>query len=334
MKEQITIYEIVDKAIIRCFKVNTGQLSSGQIRKFVEQQNIKINDQTLTRKIQRMAKDKHYLISHKIRPNKALYELNEGAFDFIFEGPDLKTKDSTEKPTGSSQEHTSKLKEAIQTWINEFSEPSPDYPKRYSSVIAACESHLLFSDLSNHLPELGSNICEKWDEYKKELIKFDRLKENLFFSLKEEILKCFEGLNLTFVYDDENYLRDYECSLNPLSLYNVVMELESDEGYDNHHRFLSWLQCNAPIFEKDDHVLWGKEITYLKVPKKDRALLEAGVSRFMTFFEGIPVSKFPETAKEIKDNVDSLRQERDQILLELKRILFYANFPGECKYIK
>ncbi|MCJ7445361.1 MAG: PadR family transcriptional regulator [Methanotrichaceae archaeon] len=237
-----------------------------------------------------------------------------------------------------NRQHTSELKEAIRHWIDNFYEPCQDYPAksidRGSSVITACESHHLFTDLAKHLPVLGSNICEGWDGYKMELAKLDELKESLFSSLRGGILKCFEGMNLRFIYDDENHLRDYECRLNPLSLYNVVMDLLlGQEGYDNHDRFLSWLQVNAPIIEKDDHVLWGETITYLMVPKKDRALLEAGVSRFMTFVEDIPSSEFSRIAVDIRAKVDSLKPERDRILSELKRTLSYSNFPGKCEYM-
>lgn len=336
--KNVIIHKDLEVAIIKCFGTKKDKkLSSGQIKQGLKKYNLRESDRSIQKKIERMAEE-GYLHHEKLRSGKYLYYLNK-EFNFRLESSLIEPgNDSAPKTTESETRHTSDLKEAIQTWIDNFSKPCQDYPERrvdrYSSVIAACESHLLFSDLANHLPELGCSICEKWDEYKRELVKLDRLKENLFSSLKTEIMRCFEGMNLTFVYDDENYLGDYECSLNPLSLYNVVMELESDEGYNNHFRFLSWLQCNAPIVEKDDYVFWGEVIAYLRVPKKDRSLLEAGVSRFITFFEDIPVLKFPEMAREIKIKADSLKQERDQILSELKRTLFYTNYPGECQYKK
>jgi hypothetical protein len=313
------------------------KLSAGQIKRGLERYNLRENDNSIQKKIERMA-EKSYLHKEVLTSGKYLYYLNKG-INFRLEGSLIESgNNSAPKTTEAENRHNSDLREAIQAWIDNFTEPSHYYPEkrvnRSSSVIAACERHPLFSDLANHLPGLDSNICDKWGEYKQELIKLDRQKEDLFSSLKSEILRCFEGINLTFIYDGENYLKDYECSLNPLSLYNVVMELSSDEGYDNHLRFLSWLQCNAPFVEKTDHILWGNVIPYLRVPKNDRTLLEAGVSRFIAFFEDIPILEFPEKAKEIKTKVDTLKQERDQILSELKRILFYTNYPGECKYMK
>jgi len=336
--KNVALNKDLEVAIIKYLGIQKDKkLSAGQIKQGLKKYNLRENDKSIQKKIERMAKD-GYLQYEELPSRKHLYYLNK-EFNFRIESSLIEPgNDSAPKTTEIETGHTSDLKAAIQTWIDNFSEPSQNYPEkmadRYSSVIAACKSHPLFSDLANHLPELGSNICDRWDEYKKELVKLDRLKEDLFLSLKAEILRCFEGMSLTFVYDDENCLRDYECSLNPLSLYNVVMELESDEGYNNHLKFLSWLQCNAPIVEKDDQVLWGEVITYLRVPKRDRALLEAGVSRFVAFFEDIPVLEFPGKAKEIKTKVDSLKQERDQILLELKRVLLYTNYPGECKYMK
>jgi hypothetical protein len=54
-----------------------------------------------------------------------------------------------------------------------------------------------------------------------------------------------------------------------------------DEGFEYHLAFLSWLKNNTPIIEEGDHLLWGRVYTYLKVPKKDRAVLEAGIARFL-----------------------------------------------------
>lgn len=332
--EQVTLHKDLDVAIIKCLQLQKDKkLSSGQIKACVKKYGLKSSDGSIQKKIERMA-ESGYLLREDLTDKNYLYYLNK-EFNFRLESSLIEPgNDSAPKTTEAQIKHSADIRVAIQTWIDNFSEPRQDYhPEK--TVISACESHLLFPDLTNHLPGLSTDILELWDEYKKELTEVDELKKNLISSIRAGILKCFEGINLHFVYDDENYFRDYECTLNPLSLYNVVMELDSgEEGYHNHLMFLSWLQFNAPIVEKGDHILWGEVITYLRVPKKDRALLESGVSRFITFFEDIPVSVFPEMAREIKFKVDSLKQERDQILLELKRTLLYTNFPGECKYIK
>ena len=102
------------------------------------------------------------------------------------------------------REHSLNLKDAIRTWIYDLSitEPCHEHPlvggKSSSDVIAACENHVLFSDLTNHLPNLGSTVCSDWNTYKKELEELDKLKEILLFSIEDEIRKCFRGINLVF----------------------------------------------------------------------------------------------------------------------------------------
>lgn len=338
MKEGIRISKDEDKAIIMSLRSHPGvKLSSAQIANNV-MKYIKIkNRNNLYKKIQRMA-EKKYLLHCDSTGGNYIYYLNPD-IEFILDGPDLKMLDDPVDGASPVQvEHSSVLKEAIRTWIDNLSEPIPGFPtiadSQGSSVIDACESHILFPDLTNHLPVLGIDVCSRWSEYKKELMQLDELKQNLISSLRTGILNCFEGLDLHFIYDSEHYLGEYECRLNPSSLYDVVLRLESGyEGYDNHMRFLSWLQCNAPIVEQGEDVLWGEIVTYIRVPKNDRASLEAGVQRFLVFFENITGSEFVIMSHAIIKKADLLKLEREGIIRSLEQALLYASFPGECQYL-
>jgi hypothetical protein len=279
-----------------------------------------------------------YLVHLPLSDGDYLYYINN-EIEFIFvKPPPLPLNRQDEGTITDRIAQSSKLKEAIQIWIGNLANPNPAFPtgadSQGSSVIAACESHLLFPDLTNHLPVLGIDVCARWSEYKKELVQLDKLKQNLISALSTGILECFDGLDLHFIYDNEHYRGDYDCYLSPLILYDVVLRLESnDEGYDHHMKFFSWLENNAPIVEEGDHVLWGKVIPYLRVPKKDRALLETSVPKFLAFFENIPSSEFITMARDIIATVDKLKSERDRILRELEQTLLYANLPGNCQYL-
>jgi len=230
------------------------------------------------------------------------------------------------------------LREAIQTCKDNLSEPSP-HSKRTAapSVIAACEKHLLFSDLPNHLPESGIDALEKWCEYKDQLTKLDELKKDLISSLSTEILNCFEGLQLKFLYRDEEYsgyIPDYNLTFTPEYLYELVMEPDAEEHYYSCVEFLEDLK-NSPLIEiDDDYVEWGKGDVYLIVHKKDNELLRASVPKFIDFFEGfINDSKFREKAAKIHEKVDLLLKDRDYILKSLGESLLYTGFRGDCRYL-
>jgi len=339
MREVIRISKDEDKAIIMSLRSQPGvKLSSAQITNFV-MKYIKIRSKnSLYKKVQRMA-EKEYLLHLEDVDWNYIYYLNPD-IEFILDGPDLKLLNTPVEGASPAQvAHSSTLKEAIRAWIANLSIPDPGFPtgagSQGSSVIAACESHLLFPDLANHLPVLGIDVCARWSEYKKELVQLDKLKQNLISALSTGILECFDGLDLHFIHDNEHYLEDYDCYLSPLILYDVVLRLESDdEGYNHHMKFFSWLENNAPIVEEGDHVLWGKVMPYLRVPKKDRALLDAGVPKFLTFFENIPSSEFTAMARDIIATVDNLKPERDRVLRELGQAMLYANFPGNCQYLE
>lgn len=335
MKSEVHISKDLEKAIIMCLKETEFKLPSRTIVEYAKKY-VKSTDRNIERKIQRMAEME--LISHNIDPYKNyIYYLNPKN-DFILEGPPLKLlKDTGKDATSAKVTHFSALKDAIRTWRDNLSEPNPGFPtdSSGSAVIAACERHNLFQDLDNHLPKLGIDACKRWSDYKKGLTDLDELKQNLVSELGAQILDCFEGMNLRLVNGEEHYLGEYECTLTPHSIYDIILGLESDdEGFNNHERFLSWLRNNAPLIEEGDHLLLGDVVRYLRAPKKDRASLEAGIPRFLSFVESLPDSEFSIKAANIIAKANMLKHEREQILQELDHALQYANFPGECKYLK
>ena len=278
-----------------------------------------------------------------ITTRRGLYRTNSEK-RFVNAGVIL-TPRSEQESTVSTEvrnKHSADLKEAIQIWRDNLPEPKQYYttPTWSSSQIAVCESHVLFHDLVNHLPIAGSDICDRWTNYKKGIHKLDGLKETLRSSLEAEIRGCFEGMKLIFDHYDENCLtEDYESLIDPLTLYDVAINLDSEEGDCKYNQFLSWLQSNSPIIEKGDRVQWGRaafkmqDTIYIRVPMKDLHLLEAGVKRFMVFFEDLCNSRFLAMSIEIEAKVESLKSEREKILKELERILYYASFPGKCQYL-
>jgi hypothetical protein len=338
MTKKVMIHDRVDILILRSFDLSdTNILKKQTIVKAVKLSE-DIAERTIEKRIELMAderKDKKYLIrisngTYKRNPDLEFEYIN-GAIDGI--------NGSVKNQNPNTREHTSDLKDAIRACIDNLPHPSSDYPTKaenqYAAKITACESHLLFTDLIHHLAILDNEAISEWEEYKRGLMDLDVLKDNLFSSLRSNMLRCFEGLSLRFVPNDEEYLREYECSLNPISLYNIVIDVQSgEEGYHGYREFHSWLQNNAPVVEKGDHVLWGEVITYMKIPIGDRGLLEAGIPRFMEFFESLEDQEFIDMGKAIMGKVESLKQQKELIHRELQRTLLYASFPGDCEYLK
>jgi hypothetical protein len=185
MTEKVRIYDPVECAIIGTFSANPKRkLVASQIKAFVKKY-IKISDQNIQKRIERMAK-KELLLSESIRTTKSLYSLNP-EIEFQYEGKALEfIEDFEEKAIQETQTtperiaHTNDLKNAIRTWIRNLAEPSREFPvgasARYSAIIGACESDVLFPDLANHLPGVSSDIYGMWSNYKTELINLHQLK--------------------------------------------------------------------------------------------------------------------------------------------------------------
>jgi hypothetical protein len=335
MPREIEIHNLVEQKIIEAFSISEGgQLKRKTIIKIV-QKSVNKNESSIAKYIEDMAKEpKNYLIHSQ----HGIYKKNPDIMFRFIKMPTSKEKGPIEPNNEDRKAHTIDLKIAIQNWIDKFPDPNYNYPldnnDHYSHEIAVCEDHILFPDLIYHLPALGSEICGNWKDYKRELIELDRLKKGLFSSLEDELLQCFEGLPLVFIFKEEHYSHsNYECLLTPLSLYNAIISLWSSDIEDNYWEFFSFVKDSSPIIEEKEYIQWGVLNTYLQVPKNDRHLLEAGVGRFISLFEDYFGSQTTNKTKEIVSKVDLLKKKRGELIRELERIKLYANFPGECEYL-
>jgi hypothetical protein len=305
-----------------------------------------------------MRNDK-YLLYEKDKSGNFIHWLNP-EIDFILEGPSLKyLRDPIEGIASAQLEHTSHLKEAIRNWIDNFTESSPNFQlgsgKKESddlSIIDACENHILFRDLSNHLPKLGITICERWSEYKSDILKLLELKVNLLTSLKIGISECFEGLKFDFTSNGKEYPTKYAFLLLAMGLYDMVIHLDPDEkAISQLEHILSSELERIPFFklehilssesdaiilkENGDRIQWGGNRILLSVSKKDQALLESCLKKLLVLglLSNMPNSNFMVMVKEIKNEVNHLRSKREHIVKELEGAMHYSIFPGECQYL-
>ncbi|MFZ2470529.1 MAG: hypothetical protein WAW52_01175 [Methanothrix sp.] len=339
MKEVIRISKDEDKAIIMSLKSQPDvKLSSAQIKEYISK-FIKITRSAAYKKIERM-REFEYLLHEKDKSSNYIHWLNP-EIDFILEGPPLKfLKNPIEGATSAQVEHTSYLKEAIRTWIDNLAEPNPNFlgtanGSDYSSVIDACENHVLFRDLSNHLPVMGIKICEQWKEYKFHNFELLGLKINLLSYLKNGISESFEGLKFDFTYNGKEYPSNYAYRLLSSDLYDMVISLESGNGVDHYKESISKFENEFPVVVKNgDYIQWGGDRIFLRVPSKDKVLLEACLKKFLVFLKNIPDSEFMVMAKDIIAKVDQLKSEREHILRKLKEAMLYAYFPGKCQYLQ
>lgn len=338
MKEVIRISKDEDKAIIMSLKSQPDvKLSSAQITDYVNK-FIKISRSAVYKKIERM-RDDEFLSYEKDKSKNYIHWLNP-EIDFILEGPPLRfLKDPIEGATSIQLEHTSHLKEAIRTWIDNLAEPNPNFPFTTekdldSFFVDACENHILFRDLSNHLPALGIKICEQWEDYKLHLLALIELKTNMLLSLKRGVSECFEGLNFDFTSQGEEYPSNYAYLLLSMNLYDTIISLESGNDIGLHREYISELENNFPVLVKNcDQIQWGRDRILERVHMNDQALLEASLKKFLVFLKNIPNSEFIVMAKDIYAKVDQLKSEREYILRKLEEAMLYANFPGRCPYL-
>jgi hypothetical protein len=337
MKEVIRLSKDEDKAIIMSLKSQPGvKLSSSQIKEYTNK-FIKTTRSAVYKKIERM-RESEFLLCEKDKSGNYIHWLNP-EIDFILEGPPLRfLKNPIEGATSAQVEHTSDLKEAIRTWIDNLAEPNPNFLGKakgsdYSSVIDACENHVLFRDLSNHLPAMGIKVCEQWKEYKFDYYGLLVLKMNLLSALITGISGCFEGLKFDFTYNGKEYPSNHMYRLFSLYFYEIVINLVSGNDVDHYDELISEDENDFLVFAKDgDHIIWGEDGFSLRSPSKDQALLEACLKKFLVFSKNIPNSEFMVMGKDTIAKVDQMKSERENILAKLKEAMLYAYFRGRCQY--
>lgn len=350
MAKVVDIDNVIDKAIIKSLQYNQDKfgakgLLAGAIKNSVREE-FKIDDAEEVQSRIRVLYKNGYLTEIKPskprKDNKRIYALDKDTeFNYICEP--LPTEcDSREIPAEIRRHHTVQLQEAIRNWILFLPEPDARYPfapaNRYQDDVKKYESHLLFKDLENHLPEMGKDVWSRWRKYKEEdLMKLQMMKEELLSLAKNEISRCF-GIRLRFISDSEYGINNYECNLLHRILYDLVLDLSGrvpvQEAYDNQVRYVGELRENAILVNKESTIwkLKSGEVL-IKVPKEEHEILIKGIEAFLNLLENVEKPHLIKPGKEIKDRVDELNRKKEEMIKELADCLQYYSFPGECKYL-
>lgn len=365
MVEEVEIHDSVDKAILFSFdrmrsKVLQRKIIVKAVREYTNKDGAAIN-----KRIEKMEKNKYL-----IRISRGIYERNQ---EIIFDlgdslSPIIEAKNI---PTELRKIHTDDLKEAIKLWIKYF--PTSYYDcgclEHYTSLsIENCEQHLLFQDLTNHLPHIN-NLCEEWSNYKSEMEDLERIKKGLFNSLEARISKCFEGLDLEFApclgyacygYNIGEFGDPPRCDAIPCYVYFYILEslLEGtarssllkelgasqttmvDPDSENEFDYTAYSEYYASISSYQSLGLPRYEILrYLgydgkEAPKEICDKLDKAHIIFLEFFFAIGNSEFMDIGKDIVVKVSLLNQKRNKIIAELQQVLFYPSFPGDCEYLR
>ena len=264
MDNEVVISNPIDKAIIKSFdKADKGILERKAIIKLAKQETNE-KEPNIAKRIEKMSKNKYL-----IRVDRGLYRLDT-EIEFELAGEHLP---SGEIPAEMRRKHTSGLQEAIKVWKGCVPKPTCEYDLvEVLEDIRASENHLLFPDLRNHLPD----ICTKWKDYKDELIKLGGMKSALLDAIKCEVLKCFYGLDLRFVYpedyDYEYELRDFESVPLHDYVYGNILALaqSGDEdqwaGYNKYQKTLDRFK-DDPIIDKGSSAQWGDSAVMFEFQK-------------------------------------------------------------------
>jgi hypothetical protein len=362
---EVQVDNLIDKAIIKSFdKAEKGMLPRKTIIRMVKKL-IGENEPVIAKRIENMSKES---CKYLMRTSKGIYKLNpEIEFKPIGEllPPEAKI---VEVSSEIMAEHAVDLKKAIKNWIENTPEiPYDENSNQFYEKVEKCERYPLFKDLSNHLPESGYDICQRWEKIKKSVKEVDRKKEELLKLIEKNISYIFQGLSLKFVRRYSN-LNNYECSL-PFLIYESVIytrigvikvyrkyEGVSDEEdelvrfakevnqYESHFYITKDRLSDMIIFEKEDSIIWGEteEIfnkgPYIKlwecirVPKKDIDILRKSIYKAISVYAE-PTSEMEKTIAAIIAEVDQLEQDREYLRGELQDSLYCKIFLGECKYL-
>ncbi len=282
------------------------------------------------------------LVKSKKRLRNRTYKLNR-ELKFVYTcGPVPLEIDSNQIPSDIRRNHTEELKKAINAWITYFPEPKIGDPfkesEAYKKSIVSCENHLLFPDLSKHLPSPNYEVCSKWETYKTNLEKLEKEKWALLCSVENEIKKCFCGLKLSFLPNSDCGIKDYYCTFINVSTYLIILCLSGKEEDES-----AWYSYQSALYDtkhntkmvENDSILWAYKMEgeIVQVPKKERDLLIKGIDNYIAFLENIPNSEFISKGKNIVTTAKELQLERDAMIKELKDALFIYSFPGDCRYL-
>jgi len=221
--------------------------------------------------------------------------------------------------------------------------------------------HPLFSDMTNHLPPI-SDVCEKFENYKNNLKILDNLKMELYDLIKAE-LKSYCDIPEIKSFN-RSHLGDY-CEPYPIEvpIYNELFILQSPQkfmgGDKEDPRFLIvWenetYDYEDTIYNNRDRILF----VFPSIHRDSNGNISVGDSVYyaLNCTSGIENhietydylckvkdnflngdiwdnSKLVDLAKNISTKAEELKQMEFEIIEELRRILHYAIFPGDCEYL-
>jgi hypothetical protein len=344
----IEIYDPIEQAIIKAFeKSNNAMLPRKAIIKEVKNQSDK-NDNIIIKKIEKLVKLKYLMKTS----SRGIYKLNRDfKFELVGQTPPP-ISDSREPPFEVRKKHSDDLKEAINVWITYFPKSRFDHcclGSVRTDVFKNSEQHILFQDLINHLPIINPEICNYWKIYKKEMEILDLMKIDLSKSLNEQVAKCFETLDLDFA---PHFLCEYQIEPNdkcePLQcyLYFYILEQLSDGlakkklrdeiGYPDSPEYSEYENAISDIKRYRIYKKYYLEsLGYCKsdAPIEVKEKLDRAIYKFYEFFNNLLIPEYLELSNNIIEKVCELSREREKIIRELQRILFYSSLPGNCEYI-
>ncbi len=373
MAEEVTISNKVEAAIIKSF--DYWKLEKLPRQKII----IRVHKLTgesegnIAKRITKL-KNMNYLIWHERYGEKTkeekkrwgVYSVN-AKYEFKFECEQLPSEVKPiedkyiEIPLKNREDHTKRLKDAIENWISNFPNP-PHLEKAFPRLVEKCEDHLWFSDLYNHLPASGFDVLEKWEKYKKDIQDLDKFESDLSKMMQQDISKIFDGLELRFVESYNSLESDCQCSLPHLILrraiesevlnINAMVKLKNAETGEKYEEIMedtnsaySILEYEdeliekMPLIEKDDSLLWGFEpenlppsIQILRLPKRDKEAFMRGKDQAISYFIHPPPT-IKIKASELGTELKRLVQERENMLKELKRLMQCQCFSGDCRYL-
>lgn len=358
MAEKVEINDPVDWAIIQSFyRAEKHILMLKKIVSIVRESSDK-KDKTIEARIGKLV-DKNYLVkkieaiegnhdtgSSEVKRRPGLYGLNE-SLEFEYTGVPLTL---IEVPADIRRSHTNELKGAIKDWIKHFPEPtysslgkeayidlSKDNDKYmdplrlnpYVSDIAYCEQHLLFSDLGNHLPNVGCDVFPKWEKYKRDLTELNEMHRAFLAAITTEVeewLHLFMPFYIHEIPRSDTIPRDIASIICPLLLRFISLDKLINETFlSNPIPCLTGRKTSTDL---------KKMLDIIKSPNRDRLDERKDLAPFTGIVERILQKKeIMKSANEFAAKIRDIEIERSTMMRDLENALFYTSYPGECRYL-
>jgi len=366
MSDKAEINDPVDWAIIQSFnRAEKHILMLKTIISIVRESSDK-KDKTIEARVWKLVEKKYLVkcdsssIDTNHNPSKndtvvkrrpGLYGLNKN-FEFEYTGISSTSKsDIAEVPDDIRRNHTIELKAAIENWIKYFPKPTyrhlsgkkaqldpatnldesghPSKFNPYSANIAACEQHLLFPDLSNHLPGIDCDACAIWEKNKKELSELDTMQDTLLDSITSEVERWLRN-NVAFYMYEPRYRKigyDLASCIFPLMMKYISGDKSEIEF------FLSSIPGNLMIkmSSLDPKLI----LDCINAHRKDKCIAREELAAFSMIIESILQKKgIVGSAEKIMVKTRELELERSSLVSELEKALLYTSYPGSCQYLK